>query len=64
MEEMLAYILEKYAEKTEKQTSRNSDMQKKAYLSGKADGMRLAKDLLRMLNEHGYPLGDRFVEAR
>lgn len=64
MEEMLTYILERYAEKTEKQTNRNSDMQKKAYMNGKADGLRLAKDLLCMLNEHRHSLGNRCVEAR
>jgi len=63
MEEMLMCILEKYAEKTEKQTQRNEDLQKKAYMSGKADGLRLAKDLLYMLSENFNANESELAEA-
>jgi hypothetical protein len=63
MEEMLIYILEKYAEKTEKQTQRNGDLQKKAYMSGKADGLRLAKDLIYMLSENINANESKLAEA-
>ncbi len=42
MEETLARILEKYAEKSEKHSRRNLDSQRKAYIAGKAEGLRQA----------------------
>ena len=54
MEEMLACILEQYAEKTEKQSQRNLNKRNNAYMAGKAEGLRLAKDLLSLIDEHRH----------
>ena len=64
MEATLAYILEKYAKKTEKQLQRNLDIRKKSYMAGKADGLRLAKDLLHMIIEYGHNESGDTAEVR
>ena len=63
MEEILNRILENYAEKTEKQSRRNLDNERKAYMAGKADGLRQAKALLHMIVEYGPAESGEFVEV-
>ena len=63
VEEMLTEILEKYAEKTAKQSQRNRDNQRKAYLAGKAEGLRLANSLLNMIAEYGRSDRGEYAEA-
>jgi hypothetical protein len=63
MEEMLTEILEKYAEKTDRQSQRNRDNQRKAYLAGKAEGLRLAKGLLNIIAEYGHSERGEYAEA-
>lgn len=62
MEEMLTEILEKYAEKTDKQSQRKQDNQRKAYLAGKAEGLRLAKGLLSIIAEYGHSDRGEYAE--
>lgn len=62
MEQILMEILEKYADKTETQSQRNPDDQKKAYLAGKAEGLRLAKGLLHMIAEYSHSDRDKYAE--
>lgn len=62
MEQILTEILEKYAEKTDKQSQRNPDNQRKAYLAGKAEGLRLAKGLLHMIAEYGHSDRGEYAE--
>jgi hypothetical protein len=52
MEELLACILEQYAEKTEKQSQRDLNTRNNAYMAGKAEGLRLAKDLISLIDVH------------
>ena len=54
MEATLSHILEKYAARTQKQSQRNLDIWEKSYLAGKADGLRLAKDLLHIIIKYGH----------
>jgi len=63
MEATLTYILEKYAARTEKQAKQSLDIREKSYLAGKADGLRLAKDLLHMIVKYGSAENSELAEA-
>ncbi len=63
MEETLACLLEKYAEKSDKYSRRNLDSQRKAYMAGKAEGLRQAKALLNMLVDYPPARSGELAEA-
>jgi len=54
MEDLLTQLLDRYAKATETRSERNPDQQRSAYIKGQADGLRLAKDLYRMLVQYGH----------
>ncbi|MEE8470959.1 MAG: hypothetical protein V3S51_06490 [Dehalococcoidia bacterium] len=54
MNEKLIGILEDFAEKTEEQAQRDKDAQRKAFRAGKAEGLRLARDLVEIISENGH----------
>lgn len=52
--EELISLLQEYAEKTEKQSHQSHNEWRKAYQAGKAEGLRLAKDLIEIIGENGF----------
>ena len=63
MEETLARLLDLYAEKSEKLSRRNSTGERKAYMSGKAEGLRQARALLLMLSHAASAERGELAEA-
>lgn len=57
IDEKLVVILEEFADKAERQSHREQDAWRKAYRAGKAEGLRLAKDLVEIIGDGG--LNDR-----
>ena len=53
MNKQLISILEQYADETHEDSEKDRDEQRKAYKAGKAEGLRLAKDLLELVSEYG-----------
>ncbi len=51
---ILINVLEKIADETKKQSQKDQDMSRKAYKAGKADGLAVAKDLLKIISRNGH----------
>ena len=55
---ILINVLDRIADETKKQSQKDQDVRRKAYKAGKADGLAVAKDLLKIISRNGHAVRD------
>ena len=51
---ILINVLDRIADETKKQSQKDQDVRRKAYKAGKADGLAVAKGLLKIISRNGH----------